>query len=119
MDLFIEKKELFDSSSPYLILKGKNSFDGYQGYLYENGKIILEKFYDNYETKKIATGQAIYVMDIDNFREISKKSKREIIDNKLCMRITHRGNWQEKVLDAINDNANSLDMNKLKVLTGE
>ena len=40
LDLFIEKKELFDSSSPYLILKGKNSFDGYQGYLYENGKII-------------------------------------------------------------------------------
>lgn len=117
LELYIEKKELFDSSSPYLIIRGKNSFDGYRGYLYENGSVVLEKFFDNYETKRIATGQAIYVMDLSNFYELSKKSKTEIIMNNLCDRITHRGNWQERVLAAINKDKEidlELELSKIK-----
>lgn len=100
-ELFMEKKKIFDSSKPYLILKGKNTFDGYIGYLYSNGKVILEKFFENSKIGKVAENQAIYVMNISKFYELSIKSKSDIIENNLCLRIVHQGNWQKKVIDAI------------------
>ena len=35
------KKEFYDSTDPFFIIKGKNTFNGYVGYIYPNGKVIL------------------------------------------------------------------------------
>ena len=63
---------------------GVHKFEGYIGYIYPNGTVIFEKYYENIKTKKVASSSATYVMRLDNFMEMSKLSKTEII------RIIHR-----------------------------
>lgn len=103
VELFLEKKEFYDSCDPFFRIKGKNTFDGYIGYMFKNGKIILDKFYDDADSGKVANGHAIYVMNIDEFYELSQLSKSELIRNKLCTRYIHRGDWQERVRREIMD----------------
>ncbi len=67
-------------NSPYLYrLSGMNKFEGYIAYIYANGSVIFEKYYENIKTKKVASSSATYVMDIYNFLEMSRLSKTEII----------------------------------------
>lgn len=104
IDLYMEKKEVFDKSNPLYRIKGKKTFDGYIGYIYENGKVILEKFFENARTGRVSKGNAIYVMDIKELVILSKLSKTELIENELCNRIVHSGDWVEKVRAEINSN---------------
>lgn len=97
LDLFIEKKEFYDSCDPFYRIKGRNTFDGYIGYIFTNGKVVLDKFYDDVANGRVADGHAIYVMNIDEFYELSQLSKSELIRNKMCKRYVHRGDWQGKV----------------------
>ena len=108
LNKFIEKKEFFDRTDPYYRILGKNSFDGYIGYIYSNGTVVLEKFFENSTTGKVAKNQAIYIMSIQNFHTLTQLSKNEIISQKLCKRFIHKGNWQEKIIAEINkDNDNN------------
>lgn len=93
--IFDEKSEFYQSHEPYRIIKGKNSFNGYIGFIYPNGKVILDQYYE-INSNRIATS-AIYVMEIDEFIELSRKSKTEIIEGKLCPRIIHKNGWESKV----------------------
>ncbi len=102
LNKFIEKKEFFDRTDPYYRILGKNSFDGYIGYIYSNGTVILEKFFENSSTGRVAKNQAIYIMNIQNFYTLTQLSKNKIISQKLCKRFIHKGNWQEKILLEIN-----------------
>ena len=61
-------------------VKGLDTFSGYFAFIYPNGKVILEKFWEDEECLKPAVGYATYVMQIDNFIELSKKSKIELIE---------------------------------------
>ena len=97
VEVFMEKKEFFDSSDPFLKVMGKDTFDGYVGYIYPNGTVILDKFYDNVKTKKLAEEHAIYCMKLDDFYLLSQLSKSTIIAGKLCKRFYHRGDWQSRV----------------------
>lgn len=101
LDLFIEKKEFYDSCDPFYRIKGHNTFDGYIGYIFTNGKVVLDKFYDDVTSGKVADGHAIYVMNIDEFYELSQLSKSELIRNKMCRRYVHRGDWQSRVKQEI------------------
>ena len=38
LDLYIEKKEFFATTNPLFRVKGKETFDGYVGYIYPNIK---------------------------------------------------------------------------------
>lgn len=105
--IFDEKQQFFEDNKPYLVIRGKNAFDGYIGYIYSNAKIVLERFYDN-KGKTRLSSSAIYVMDVDEFIELSQKSKTEIIKNDLCKRITHHKGWEEKALKVVRSRA-SLD----------
>lgn len=98
LDLFMEKKELYDSSDPFFRVKGKDTFDGYIGFVYPNGRVVLDKFYDDADSGKLAGGHAVYAMSIQEFYELSRLSKSEIIRNKLCNRYVHKGNWADRVL---------------------
>lgn len=98
LELFMEKKELYDSSDPFFRVKGRDTFDGYIGFVYSNGRVVLDKFYDDAESGKLADGHAIYAMSIQEFYELSRLSKSQIIRSKLCNRYIHKGNWMDKVL---------------------
>lgn len=97
LKLFIEKKKYFDSSDPFYRIQGINSFDGYIGYIYTNGMVVLDKFFENTKTKRIAKNQAIYVMNIMDLYSISINSKNTIITDSLCERYIHKGDWKSKV----------------------
>ena len=114
LDILLEKKEFFDRSDPTLRIMGKNSFDGYIGFLYSNGFVVLEKFFEDSKSGKIATNQAIYVMDVDDFSRLTMLSKNNIIANKLCKRFIHKGDWQSKVEEIINKPGESRSIDEIK-----
>lgn len=102
VDLYIEKKSFYDSTDPFFRIVGKNTFEGYVGHIYKNGKVILEKFLESEKTGKIADNHAIYIMNISDFYRLSHLSKPELIGHPLCKRIYHKGDWQGRVLEQIN-----------------
>lgn len=73
-------RKFFMNSNYIMELRGINNFSGYVGYIYPNGVVAFEKFYENEKTNRVARESATYFMDITNFIELSKKSKQEIID---------------------------------------
>ena len=113
LNKFIEKKEFFDRTDPYYRISGKNTFDGYIGYIYSNGTVVLEKFFENSVTGKVAKNQAIYIMSIQNFHTLTQLSKNEIISQKLCKRFIHKGNWQEKIITEINEDKGNALVNQI------
>ena len=100
-DLYIEKKEFYDSTSPICRVVGKNTFSGYVGHIYSNGKVILDRFFENDKTGRIAEGHAIYIMDATDFCKLSSLSKRELFHHPSCKRIYHAGDWQSRVSQEI------------------
>ena len=102
--LYIKKKELFDPKFKYRTVQGTNAFDGYLAFIFPNGKVILERFFERHKdgTEVIATEQAIYVMNILEFYNLTNLSKTKIIRDKLCKRYIHKGDWEKRVTDEIN-----------------
>lgn len=102
------KRQQFLDNSPYIYkAHGKNKFEGYVAYIYANGFVIFEKFYENQETKLPSRTNATYVMTIDNFVEMSKLSKPELMDyikagNTDVMRKPHTAFWEANILGIIN-----------------
>ena len=95
----MEKKKLYDATNPVFRIMGKNTFNGYIGYVYPNGRVVLDKFYDKQTDSMLADGHAVYAMNIEEFYELSKLSKSELIKSKLCKRYIHKGDWIKKVLE--------------------
>lgn len=103
-------RNYLESSPSIYQLYGIGKFSGYIGYIYPNGVVIFEKFYENENTLRIASGNATYVMNISNFVELSKLSKTEIIsllkngNISGVKRIYHHAcmdKWKEQVDQAI------------------
>lgn len=115
-EVFMEKKAFFDSSDPFVKVMGKDTFDGYVGYIYPNGTVILDKFYENVKKKRLAEEHAIYCMKLDDFYLLSQLSKSTIIAGKLCKRFYHRGNWQSRVKKEITGTAKDDVAYKSKLL---
>lgn len=102
INLYIQKKNFYDATDPYFRIKGKQTFDGYVGYIYSNALVILEKFYDNANEAKIADNEAVYIISMKDFYDLSRHSKSYLIANHLCKRVIHKGLWQQRVLEYIN-----------------
>lgn len=107
LDLYMQKKEFYDSTDPFFRIKGKNTFDGYIGYIYTNGIVVLDRFYDDVSQSKLADGHAVYIMEMNDFYRLSQLSKTELIQNELCHRVIHRGDWQSRVLSYIEQDRKS------------
>lgn len=97
VDMFMDKKEFYGSTNPMFRVKGKGTFDGYIGYIYPNGKVVLDKFYENVSRGELAYGNAVYIMNLDDFYELTKLSKTSLIRDKMCKRYVHSGDWKERV----------------------
>ncbi len=127
--LLEEKLACFDSTGYDIKLRGKDKFSGYVGYVYPNGKVIFERFYLDEGRNIPATGQAIYVMSVNNFIELSQLSKPEILErinsteNSNVKRIYHTKKrlnvptWQDRVQREINSTGYTTDhLDTLRIL---
>ena len=98
-NLFLKKKELFEGLNKYSTVLGRNTFEGYVAYIFPNGKVILERFFKKKRNGEevIAYDEAIYVMNIEDFDRLSRLPKQVLINNKLCNRYYHSGDWTSKI----------------------
>lgn len=115
-ELYMAKKAFYDATDPFYRIIGKNTFTGYIGHIYTNGKVVLDKFFDNETTGRVANGQAIYIMNISDFYRLSNLPKQELIHNPLCKRIYHTNDWQTRVTDMINDTTTIKTASELRKL---
>ena len=113
-----EKEKFFNDNKPYLVLKGKNSFLGYIGYIYPNAQVVLEKFYKNAKGTSIAE-DAIYIMKVEEFLDLSIKSKPEIIEKHLCQRVTHHRGWQGKVEEFLKKEATEDTIERVQIFENQ
>ena len=100
--------EFFESTNYAAKIVGIDKFDGYIGYIYNDGTVIFEKFFDDMEKRRpTRDGNATYVMNIYNFTEFSKLSKPEIInyiknnDDGNIIRKYHTKNWENNIKEII------------------
>lgn len=111
-----KRSEVLSNTDFLYKIIGINSFDGYEGYIYKDGTILLEHVYSDSKTKTpcLESG-ATYVMNIYNFIEFSKKTKPEIIeyisstDNPEVKRKYHSKNWNINILKLIEGKQMNID----------
>lgn len=111
-----EQKNAFYENTSYIAkVIGLMKYKGYVAYLYENGEIILDREYDK-EYPRTARGDAIYHMNVENFEKLSKLDKTYLRSLPSVKRITHHGNWQEKVDSVLSIEATEQSKEEVKSL---
>jgi len=133
-DLVEEKMQFFSNTTPLFELTGIDTFEGYSAYMYSNGVVVFEKFFKQSGNKKgksmmvPVSGEAIYVMNFQEFADLSKYTKVELIqeihdfNNPDVKRIYHtpNGSWKNKVNKIITGPGyGMLDLEQIDVLTNE
>ena len=109
----LKDKEKFFNSLPYVAtFNGINHFEGYVAYAFLNGKVVFEKFYERVKGGlKPATGNAIYIMDIEDFSSLSCLDKTELRKFKDKVKPKyHTKTFQQRVLKEINTPAYNDDV---------
>lgn len=94
--IYERKKAFFDNSGYIHKFYGQNTFEGYVAYVYENGEVLMEKFFDDFANCIPTVGEAIYNIKAVYFENLSKLSKPTLIKDSRCKRIIHAGKWEEK-----------------------
>lgn len=102
-----DRMNFLDHTNYLYKMSGKDNFKGYVGYIYENGTVIFEKFYKNKDIAEPAKSNATYVMTFNNFVQMSKLTKTDIIEyikagGTDVSRIYHTSTWCNRVLQIIN-----------------
>ena len=93
-------------------LQGLNLFMGYYAFIYQNGLVIIEKFWDDIDIINPSLNSATYVINIDEFIELSKLEDVSLADYMKTLpnvkRIFHTSinNWQRNLFDMINGKYN-------------
>lgn len=105
---FLERKiALYRSLGYERIMVGKESFNGYIGFVLGNGYIILDKLFESLESCNIAIDNAIYIIREEDFNVVTRYSKTEMvtlinegtIDAK---RVIHVGDYESRVKKILN-----------------
>lgn len=91
-----ERNDFYDNTNYSAKANGLDKNLGYTAYIYPNGKVILDKEYDEKRTST-AIGNAIYVLTAINFEALSKLDKANLRKHPDVQRIVHSANWQERV----------------------
>lgn len=94
--IYERKKRFFENSGYVHKFYGSNTFDGYIAFIYPNGEVLMEKFFDDYAHCLPTKDEAIYNVSAVDFERLSKLSKLTLIRDKKCKRIIHAGKWEEK-----------------------
>lgn len=104
--LMIDRMSFLDNTEYLYKMTGKNNFTGYVGYIYANGTVVFEKYYKNFETREPVESAATYVMNFNNFVEMSMLTKTEIMSyikqgGTDVRRVYHTGIWCDKMFEII------------------
>ena len=97
MELYNQKIQFYENSGYVLKIFGWNEFNGYVCYVYPNGKIIMDKLFEDYIRCIPAHDEAIYAIDASEFETLSKYSKKELQESGKAKRFYHAGAWQSRV----------------------
>ena len=91
------RKKTFYEATPYIAKAvGLKKYRGYIAYIYANGKVILDREY-NADNPKSAINNAAYIIAANNFEELSKKEKRELIKCQEVERRYHTSMFEERI----------------------
>ncbi len=101
MALYNQKVNFYENSGYVLKVFGWNEFNGYVCYMYPNGKIIMDKLFEDYIRCIPAKEQAIYCIEAKDFERLSQKSKQELMHSDEAIRRYHAGDWEGKNQDII------------------
>lgn len=74
-----DRMSFLDHTNYEYKITGKDSFEGYIGYIYRNGVVVFEKFYKSVDNHEPSTSNATYVMNFNNFVQMSKLTKTDIM----------------------------------------
>ncbi len=96
------KMQFFENTGYVHRVYGTNSFDGYIAFIYPNGEVIMEKFFDDHARCLPTVNEAIYNVNVKDFEALSSIKKTKLIKEGKCTRIIHRGNWEAKGQEIIN-----------------
>lgn len=106
----------FLEQSDYIFrLYGINQFEGYAGFIYPTGNVVFEK---QAEPKKRDYYNATYVMSLYQFLELSKLTRRELVEKIACgeinsvKRVYHQANmehWKARITQYIKGNDYSME----------
>lgn len=101
----LQDKIDFYSSTDYLwTLEEEQAFSGYRGYIYPNGKIVFDKFYNVTKEGVVpAFNESIITMELTDFIEMAPQSKSELLrlihDHraKSVRRFYHTPGWEDRI----------------------
>jgi hypothetical protein len=110
------KMKFFDKSGYAHRIYGINEFNGYIAFIYPNGEVIMEKFFNDYANCIPTINEAIYNVKVTDFETLSRLKKPVLIKDKRCRRIIHRGNWESKGQEIIDRPATPESQEEVKKL---
>ena len=90
------KMKFFENSGYKHKVFGINEFNGYIAFIYDNGEVIMEKFFNDYANCIPTINEAIYNVKATDFETLSKLKKPVLIKDHRCHRIIHKGDWEQK-----------------------
>ena len=99
------RKIAIESTDYEVKLVGMDKFSGYIGYLYKNGLVLFEKYYEEDYTP--AQESSTYIMNYHNFADMCQLTKPEIMEyirstsNPDVVRKYHTENWAQNIRDII------------------
>lgn len=113
--VYDRKIKFYNNDKLEFSLVGLRDFNGYTAYIYSNGTVILDKLFSDYASCKPAVDEALFVMDLDYFNNLSKFDKGELIKKDGVYRKYHCGKWEDRIIKFI-ERDNVIPEEKLKSL---
>lgn len=100
-----QTKQAFYEGTDYLAKAiGLLKYQGYCAFIYKNGKVVLDREYEE-EHPKSASGDAIYIIESADFETLSKLDKVTLRKQKNVQKMNHTSTWQERVKKIISKEA--------------
>ena len=95
-----DKKEFYESTPYMLKARGLKKYRGYVAYIYENGRVLLDREYDE-KAPSSAKGNAIFAIKAIDFGALSRLDKTTLRKNPKVQPIDHRSYWKDRVNELI------------------
>lgn len=111
-----ERKKTFYEATPYIAKAvGLRKYRGYVAYIYANGKVILDREY-NEDNPKSAIDNAAYIINAADFDDLSRQEKPSLMRNPKVMRKYHTKNFEPNITEIINKKGTQKEQEDAKQL---
>lgn len=106
-DYLSNKEMVYLRCEPIAKIECRDDFSNYGAYLFPNGKIIADRFY-NVNRLSETQSDAAYVFSASTFDRLKSLSKGELVG--ITPRIIHFDGWEDKVRDVAYSNGTAEDI---------